>query len=881
MPDMKFDGPPSLTHALGPLVLLVGGLLASVGAGLWQQRANEAQVDAQLELTAERTAERLRRRMLTYENGLLATRSAIVTAGRAVQEITREQFHRYGLSLELERHLPGVSGVSFIRRVPAAQEAVFVAAMRDEGFQDFRIRQLEPNLGERFVIQYMEPLQGNNLQALGLDIASDPARRDAALDSLRSGLPRLSAPFALEDDASRSLRAFALMVPIYRGITTPAPEQRDAQAIGWANVRLVMDEVLQDFERENGAFALALADATPPGAPLPFFSSPDWSPAATGAQRSQVPLQLYGRTWQVQVQALAPLVQRLRLRDPLDLTLRSAAVAALLALLLHAVLRSAQRQHEIQRQRARMAAVVHSAHDAIVGHSPRHLVCSWNPAAERLLGWREAEVLGRDLLALTVPPEAREQARAALRRVMDGEDVPPFDTVRLDRHGARVDVSVSVAGVRDAQGRLESVATTLRDMRTQRAAQARIEELNTTLEQQVRQRTAELRAILDSAASAIVATDMEGHVISFNPAAQALLRLDAAQAQGRSMLEFHDPDELRERLHLLPAELQAQARRLAGGAPRAVPPARPAYEGERSEWTYVRADGTRFPGLLSLSALRDGQGQPQGFLGVIVDLSERKALEQALEQRTLQAEAASQAKSAFLAHMSHEFHTPLNAVLGFSQLLAQMALPNRAQVFVEHIRQAGEHLLGLTDDVLDLSRLEAGALRLEHAPFELPALLDEVYARVLPPAAHKGLALRVEIAPELPRRLRGDATRLKQVLLKLLGNAVKFTERGGVTLRVAVAAREPGRVRLRMEVSDTGLGIEPQARQRIFEAFAQGDDSTTRRFGGTGSGLPIVRHLVALMGGELTLQSEPGRGSTFGVSVAMEVDEGDGGAAGA
>ncbi len=875
MPDMKFDGAPSLTHVLGPLVLLMGGLVASVGAGLWQQRANEAQVGAQLALTAERTAERLRRRMLTYENGLLATRSAIVTAGRSVEEITREQFHRYGLSLEPERHLPGLSGVSFIRRVPAAQEAAFVAAMRGEGFEGFRIHQLGPNPGERFVIQYMEPLQGSNLQALGLDVASDPVRRDAALASLRSGLPRLSAPFALEDDPSRSLRAFALMVPIYRGITTPALEQRDAETLGWADVRLIMDKVLQDFEREDGAFALALADATPPGAPQPFFTSPDWSAATTGAPVHQVPLQLYGRTWQVQVQALAPLVQRLHQRDPLGLVLRSAAVAVLLALLLHAVLRSAQRQREIQRQRARMAAVVHNAHDAIVGHSPQHLVCSWNPAAERLLGWREAEVLGRDLLALTVPPEAREQARAAMRRVMDGEDVPPFDTVRLDRHGARVDVSVSVASVRDAQGRLESVATTLRDMRAQRAAQACIEELNTTLEQQVRQRTAELRAILDSAASAIVATDMEGHVISFNPAAQALLRLDAAQAQGRSMLEFHDPDELRERLHLLPAELQAQAGRLAGGAPRAVHPELPAYEGQRSEWTYVRADGTRFPGLLSLSRLRDGQGQPQGFLGVIVDLSERKALERALEQRTLQAEAASQAKSAFLAHMSHEFHTPLNAVIGFSQLLAQMTLPNRAQLFVEHIRQAGEHLLGLTDDVLDLSRLEAGALRLEHQPFELPALLDEVYARMLPPAAHKGLALRLDIAPELPRRLCGDAPRLKQLLLKLLGNAVKFTEHGCVTLRVAVAAREPGRVRLRLEVSDTGIGIEPHARQRIFEAFAQGDDSTTRRFGGTGSGLPIVRHLVALMGGELTLHSEPGLGSTFGVSVAMEVDDGD------
>jgi PAS domain S-box-containing protein len=390
----------------------------------------------------------------------------------------------------------------------------------------------------------------------------------------------------------------------------------------------------------------------------------------------------------------------------------------------------------------------------------------------------------------------------------------------------------------------------------------------------VRLRTAELRAILHSAATAIIATDLTGRITAFNPAAEAMLRLPAAQALGRSVLDFHDPQELRDKTHLLPREVVEHAGQLPPDVREALRRSRPPpAQAQRSEWSYVRADGTRFPGLLHLSVLRDDHGRVHGFLAVIADLSERQALEQALELRTRQAEAASQAKSTFLAHMSHELHTPLNAVIGLSQLLAQMALPPRAQQFVRHIREAGEQLLALTDDVLDLSRLEAGELQLAPMAFELPALLEAVRVLVQPLAAVKGLALRLEAAPGLPARLHGDAPRLRQVLLHLLDNAVKFTEAGEVVLRVEGEVLQARRVRLRLEVSDTGIGIAPAAQQRIFEPFAQGDDSSTRRFGGTGLGLSIVRRLVALMGGELWLDSAPGRGSRFVVTVELDVED--------
>ena len=243
---------------------------------------------------------------------------------------------------------------------------------------------------------------------------------------------------------------------------------------------------------------------------------------------------------------------------------------------------------------------------------------------------------------------------------------------------------------------------------------------------------------------------------------------------------------------------------------------------------------------------------------------------EALRVSEAQAHSASRAKSAFLAHMSHEFRTPLNAVIGLSQLLQRMELPETAGQFVGHIHQAGEQLLALTNDVLDLSRIEAGEMLLEQLPFELAPLLEAVRVLVQPQADAKGVALQLDAPPDLPAVLTGDPLRLKQVLINLMGNAVKFTPAGSVTLRVREIERTRRASTLRFEVADTGIGISPQQQARIFEPFTQADSSTTRRYGGSGLGLSIVRRLVAMMDGQLDVTSTPGEGSSFGVTLSLE-----------
>ena len=503
-------------------------------------------------------------------------------------------------------------------------------------------------------------------------------------------------------------------------------------------------------------------------------------------------------------------------------------------------------EETVRASEKRFRLIVDAVEDyAISMLSPHGYIVSWNAGAERIVGYKSEEIIGRHFSQFYTPEDVQAGQPPHALQVARKKGHYSDEGWRLRKDGSRFLAEVNIRAIHGDTGELRGFAQVTRNITERKKAEA-----------ELRQSRERLNTILNSSFDGMIAyeavRDGSGKLRDFrfsmiNQAAEKMMARPASGILGCSLIETF-PNVVNDGLYAKFSHIVEE------GAPLDF------------EYSSTR---TAPPRWYRIAGVKLGDGLVISY----ADITTRKAYEKELQDAKVHAEMADRAKSNFLANMSHEIRTPMNGVIGLTGLLLETDLDAEQRNLSQTIRGSAESLLGVINDILDFSKIEAGKLTIEQIDFDLRKVVEDALEVTASLALKKGLELTGGVEPGTITHLRGDPTRVQQVLTNLIGNALKFTSAGEVALKVRAESETPNAVTIRCEVRDTGLGITPDVQARLFQPFVQGDTSTSRQFGGTGLGLAICKRLAEAMNGAIGVTSTPGEGSTFWITMELSRQE--------
>ena len=846
---------PALVRARLPLAVFVGGLVLTLGA-CWLVHADHRRVEAQ------RYARLEDRLVLAVQQSFRTTEQALRSLGAQVHDSdpgpTVPQWRHH--VAQLAPYVgPGVVGFGHVASVPRDGVDAFEQALRAAGRVHFTVERAGQN-DPLLVVTHFDPeAVGRSVE--GPDIASGTTRREAAELSLRTGDFALSRRIRLAT-ATGEVPGFLLFLPVRQAGSVRA----ETAGLVYAALR---PDLLMRSAAEVAGRQLDFDIFQGEGGDMVDLFYDDDGHLGESTHRQVNAADYAGRTF-ASVREMAvfgqPWTIRLSTLPAFDRTGESNLPAVLLGAGLLVSLLGAGLTWQLTDSRARawrlagqmtqslrlkeseaqrLALIARHTANA-VGLSDREGKVIWiNEGFTRLFGYSLEEARGRfgPHVVSGAATDKRMLARV-VRAARAGEEVRG-EMLCYTRAGLPVWTDFEMQPLRDEAGAVTGFMSIQLDITARRRAEAEVRRL---------------ALVASRTASSVLVADRHWRIEWVNEGFTALTGFTAEEARGRHPVDFltgpgTDPAVL---AGLLEVEAAGQA-----------------FKGE----ALSRAkDGRSYWAELEVQPLQDDQGRLAGFMALQLDITARKAAETALaeakeraEEAAADANRANQAKSQFLAMMSHEIRTPMNGVIGMTSLLLDSPLDREQREYAETIRASGEALLTIINDILDFSKIESGRFELEQTDFALRDCIEGALDLLASRAAEKQVDLLYEVAETVPAHLTGDPTRLRQILVNLVSNAIKFTERGEVVLSVRTVALAGDTVELGFAVRDTGIGIAPEAIGRLFQSFSQADLSTTRRYGGTGLGLAISKRLAELMGGRIWVESEVGRGSTFSFTIKAGV----------